>query len=69
MWYYLVVTHRYSFPENPFVNYRIQVIRQGEVIATLDVAEHPAEDYLDSLVATYAADFCDVCRLEPCEVE
>lgn len=53
----------------PFVNYRIQVIRQGEVIATLDVAEHPAEDYLDSLVATYAADFCDVCRLEPCEVE
>ena len=55
-------------PGDSRVNYRIQVVSKGEVIATEDVAEHPSEDYLDSLVAQFAADFCDVCRLEPCEV-
>ncbi len=45
------------------MNYLIQIILDGETIATERSAEHPTEAYLRRLVAAMKADYADVSRI------
>jgi len=44
------------------MNYLIQVIKDGETIATKRTDEHPSEDHLRQLVAETNGDYADVSR-------